>query len=163
MFESSFSQCKKLSVQPNITLITWETTIEHGLDWKFYDELTHEKFKYTPFLRQLIKSAEAMSRDMCQQMTSLSESDANIHSEFVSQMSGFVMCDLYCMVAALEPTSVSKYKYWDIEVELGGRHCRGMVAINWLETATKHNNVKIVLQMDMEKVKQCLMDTFGIY
>ncbi|TPX72256.1 hypothetical protein SpCBS45565_g00542 [Spizellomyces sp. 'palustris'] len=188
VFHSS-SQLSTPSNPPKLTLITWELTVEHGFPWSFFDYLTQTApvNEYGKFLRTVTGCAEALSRAQHELLAGgpgptvptavlVSKEQLGVstdavtgqktrirtqHEDYLYGANSFLMPDLYALVALLDPSSVTSYKDWDVQVELHGHHTRGMTHMDWWGASPVPGpNVRVVLAMDREKVKMMLEKSF---
>lgn len=139
-------------------LITWETTLEHCLPWSFYDVLSNSESPLSKLLKSIIAKAECMLRKEVEEPF-LEVTDH--HLTYVQQATSFVMCDVYALLALVHPDAILARKYWDIEIELHGKHTRGMVSIDWFQSNShEKSNAQVVLKLNTDKLKSMLSEIF---
>ncbi|KAJ3155841.1 Envelope glycoprotein [Geranomyces variabilis] len=189
VFHSASQISKPENGPPKLTLATWEFTVEHGFPWSFFDHLTQEApvNTYGRFLRSMTGCAEALSRSQHELIAGgpgpkptttailvdkeklgdkAAENGAakrprHHHEEYLYGAHSFLMPDLYALIAYLDPESVTSYKDWDVQVELNGTHTRGMTHMDWWgSTPALGPNSRVILAMDLERVKTILVKTF---
>ncbi|KAI9105736.1 Inosine/uridine-preferring nucleoside hydrolase domain-containing protein [Phlyctochytrium arcticum] len=185
----SASQYSSPDAAPKLTLATWELTVEHGFPWSVFDYLTQTApvNKYGKFLRTMTSCAEALSRSqhellaggpgpsspapllvgkeeygMTTDATTGAKSRVRTHhEEYLYGAHSFLMPDLYALVALLNPESVTSFKDWDVQVELNGKHTRGMTHMDWWGASKVPGpNARVILAMDREVVKTLLEKSF---
>ncbi|KAJ3308113.1 hypothetical protein HDU76_004126 [Blyttiomyces sp. JEL0837] len=146
---------------PKLTVVTWETTLDYGLEWEFFDMLK-EPSKSSPlgiFLGKYAAFYENMSRDLCERMEKKSDKERSLHDQYLMNALRFVMCDIYACVAALRPSAILHFKDWDVKIELSGSLSRGLMALDWF-AADANANARVVLALDYDAVKMLLKETF---
>ncbi|KAI8919351.1 Inosine/uridine-preferring nucleoside hydrolase domain-containing protein [Powellomyces hirtus] len=182
VFHSASQLSKPEEAPPKLTLVTWELTVEHGFPWSFFDYLTQSQpvNEFGRFLRSMTGCAMALSRSQHELLAggpgpsnsailvekeqlgeAATTKTRTHHEEYLYGAHSFLMPDLYALVAALDPESVTSYKDWDVQVELNGTHTRGMTHMDWWgATPAMGPNSRVVLAMDNERTKAILEKTF---
>jgi purine nucleosidase len=120
---------------PGLTLISWETTMDHGF--------TAEQVETLMAIDATRPRAEFFRR----------VSRGTI--EVVQQMLGhqvLVTPDALAVAVALEPDIVCRAERHCVQVELAGRHTRGHTTVDWLDQTGRQPNVNLVLEMDTERL-----------
>ena len=78
----------------------------------------------------------------------------------------WIMCDQFAVIAALDPSSVTKSADYKAMVELSGMYSRGNTLLErrlFVTDKKGHkNNVTVIENMDMEKIKKHLLSAFGV-
>lgn len=114
----------------DITMISWEQTLDADLTWRWYDEvIATESNKTTKLLRAITRHYEKLSRSP-------------------DHYRQFVMCDMVAMAAMLKPELITEMESLHGTVELGGVHTRGTTVFDWYRASKKEPNVNIVLKID---------------
>jgi inosine-uridine nucleoside N-ribohydrolase len=127
---------------PDITMVSWEQTLEADLSWLWYDEvIAIESNVYTKFLRAATKKYESITRQ------------TSHHREFV-------MCDMVAMAAMLDPEMILDKQRLHVVVDTGSGHARGATIFDWYSLSKNATNVTIVLKMDIEKYRNFTKDIF---
>jgi purine nucleosidase len=116
---------------PGLTLISWETTMDHCLTAEQAETLMAIDSPRGEFFRRI-------SRGMI---------------EFDRQFLGGQLpeADALAVAVALEPDIVRKAEARYVQVELAGQHTRGQTAVDWYDLTEQEPNVNLVLEVDMER------------
>jgi purine nucleosidase len=119
-----------LNAFPHSSMLSWETTLRHGLTWEQYDALTQ------------IDSATARF------FTAITQ---DLSSRWRRPGSDFVVPDPLAMAAALDPTVVTKSSTRYMSVELHGALTRGQTVIDHRGRLGHAPNVDIIETIDDAK------------
>ncbi|KAJ3099195.1 Envelope glycoprotein [Phlyctochytrium planicorne] len=143
---------------PLVEIVPWETTVEHGIPWTFYDGIVASDEALPAFLRGYVKTAEMLGRKG-QNGVVKKVGMRTVVENHLLQINTFLMCDIYAAIAFLEPKSVQSSQEWDVKIELGGTHSRGLLALEWFGTPGA-SNARIVTSIDREMVRSLYEKTF---
>ncbi|KAI8801877.1 Inosine/uridine-preferring nucleoside hydrolase domain-containing protein [Cladochytrium replicatum] len=163
---------------PKIVVVPWETTIEGGLPWDFFDLVTNSTNGSRPlflrkFLRAICHTYERVGRPTTASQPSSSAPDSSLVSQMVdmeigmhalyrTRISLWALCDVYAVAALVGgDAAVTGKKYWrEVHVELEGTHGRGLMALDWFAESEEVDAVMVVVGIDREYVKKMYLDTF---
>lgn len=118
---------------PGLTLVSWETTLAHGLTLKQVETLMAVDSPRAAFFRRITQRT----------------------IEYIHQVLGrheLLMPDGLAVAVALEPDIVRNVEAHYVQVELAGRHTRGQTTVDWFDRAGQAPNVSLVLEMDTQRV-----------
>lgn len=116
-----------------LSIVPWEFTEEHGLSWEYYDELVQSGTKEAAFLQFSSSVFESSTR---------------------SNLTKFVLCDVYAAFSLLFPDTVESEDAHVCQVETHGGMSRGMLSVDWYNKSGLPKNATIVHSMNMEMVKK---------
>ncbi|KAI8612140.1 Inosine/uridine-preferring nucleoside hydrolase domain-containing protein [Chytriomyces sp. MP71] len=150
---------------PKVTIVPWETTVDHGLPWTFFDKLAGRsdasklKSKYSQFIEGYVKTYEGFGR---KEQQSLANHDKLSHIQaYFMNMDKFCMCDIYATICIVDPTAVTEYKDLDTKIELAGTHTRGMLAFDWHDFGNSAKpNCRVIFGFDMAKLMDAMEKAF---
>jgi len=112
-------------------MVTWETTLAHGIPSETILKLSHNDNPRSKFLNKLMSRVEIYKKN---QKTKLS-----------------YFADPLAMAVMLEPDivveSIDKY----VQIERFGHLSRGMTVVDWWGSSQKTPNVNIVQKVDLER------------
>ncbi|KAI9332595.1 Inosine/uridine-preferring nucleoside hydrolase domain-containing protein [Zopfochytrium polystomum] len=165
---------RRVMAKPPVTIVSWETTLDHGLNWAEYDAILDEmggaETAQSVLWKGMTHFYESMGRQMFSNLTRGEDGGADGEEKkngvvaaaaeghhFAAHKldSGrFILCDFYAAVVALNPKAMVHYHDWDAQVELAGRLSRGMLAFNWLFDEP-NPNVRVAFSID----KSAVVDT----
>jgi purine nucleosidase len=124
---------------PGLTLVPWETVLDHGLTPDQVEELCSMGTAKAEFFRR------------------------SIRKRYLNQIPGVKMLfepDPLAMAIALEPDIISSAEARFVEVELGGKQTRGQVVVDWSGVTGQSPNAKLILEINRERffenMKLCL-------
>jgi len=113
-----------------ITMVSWEQTVECDLSWDWYDRVIKPATTpVTAYLRAITAHYETLTRK----------------PEYFRQ---FVMCDMVAAAALLDPSLILESKRLHGHVETGGLHSRGATVFDWYGHHGKPENVVVVMKLD---------------
>jgi purine nucleosidase len=115
---------------PGLSLVPWETIMDHGLLPGQVEELCSMGTSKAEFFRR------------------------SIRKRYLKQIPGLKMLfepDPLAMAVALEPEIISRAEARYAEVELGGRQTRGQVVVDWFDLTEQSPNVNLVLEINRER------------
>jgi purine nucleosidase len=118
---------------PGLTLISWETTLDHGFTAEQVETLMSMDSPRAQFFRRITPQT----------------------IEFVHQilgLEGMFSPDALAVAVALEPGIVRKAEAHYIQVELAGEHTRGQTTVDWLDRTGHQPNVNLVLEVDPQRL-----------
>jgi purine nucleosidase len=125
---------------PEVTLVSWETTLAHGLQLEQVEELAKGDSPRADFFRR------------------------TIHKRFVAQDSGQRVLsepDPLALAVALEPDIVRRAETRFVEIELAGRFTRGQTVVDWYGLTDHAHNAQLVLEVDRERYWELLKLSLG--
>ncbi|KAI9332476.1 Inosine/uridine-preferring nucleoside hydrolase domain-containing protein [Zopfochytrium polystomum] len=160
--------------KPPVTIVSWETTLDHGLNWAEYDAILDEmggaETAQSVLWKGMTHFYESMGRQMFSNLTrgedGGAEGEEKKNGVVAAAAEGhhfaahkldsgrFILCDFYAAVVALNPKAMVHYHDWDAQVELAGRLSRGMLGFNWLFDEP-NPNVRVAFSID----KSAVVDT----
>lgn len=115
---------------PEVTLVSWETTLAHGLRPQQVEELAQGDSPRADLFRRTIQK------------------------RFVEQATGQRVLsepDPLALAVALEPDIVRRAETRYVEVELAGRFTRGQTVVDWYDLTGRPHNANLVLEVDRER------------
>jgi purine nucleosidase len=114
---------------PGMTLISWETTMAHGLAAEQVETLMAMNSPRADFFRRITRR------------TLESVHHALGRHELLAP-------DGLAMAVALEPDIVRQAETHYVQVELAGHHTRGQTTVDWFDRTGEEPNVNLVLEVD---------------
>jgi purine nucleosidase len=115
---------------PGLTLISWETLLDHPLTAEQVETLMAIDSPRAEFFRRISRKFF----DLCYQA-----------------WGRMLQSDAFAVAVALEPDIVRKAEAHHIQVELAGQYTRGHTAVDWFDITGQEPNVNLILEMDMER------------
>jgi purine nucleosidase len=122
-----------LDAWTGLTLISWETTLEHGFTPAQVDALMAVDSPCAEFFRRITRHALEMT-----------ERSLGVPTLYAP--------DGLAVAVALEPDIVLKAERHPIQVELSGQHTRGQTVVDWNDRTSQASNVNLVLELDREQL-----------
>lgn len=122
---------------PGLTLVSWETTMEHPFSEAQVNALLAVDSPRAEFLRRISQNTLTYLEKILGRRTMLEP-------------------DLLAMAVALEPGIVREHAAHHVEIELAGTSTRGQSCVDWFGMSGKPANVDLVLALDTERVWQLL-------
>ncbi len=122
---------------PGLTLVSWETTVEH------------------PFSEAQVKALLALNSPRAEFLRRIS-SGAMAFLERIMGHPTMMEPDLLAMAIALEPGIVRRKEAHFVQVELAGAFTRGQTCVDWYGMSGKEPNVEIALELDTDRVWELL-------
>jgi purine nucleosidase len=116
-----------------LTLISWETTMDHCLTAEQVETLVAMDSPRAEFFRRITRGMIEFNYEFLGRQL-LPEPDA------------------LAVAVALEPDIVRKAEAHYVQVELAGHHTRGQTTVDWYDQTGHEPNVNLVLQMDSERL-----------
>lgn len=123
---------------PGLTLVSWETTMDHGLSADQVEALMAVDSPRGEFFRRITRRT----------------------IEFIHQFLGREVLfapDGLAVAVALEPGIVRKAETHYVQIELAGHHTRGQTAVDWFDRTGHEPNVNLVLEMDAGRVWELML------
>ena len=117
---------------PGLTLVSWETTMQHLLSYEQMNELMSRRTVKSEFFRRITSWQLEYCRD-------------KLHRP------GFYAPDELAMAIAVEPELVTRSEQHSVTVELAGVNTRGQTIVDWFDLTGRAPNVNIVLEVDRER------------
>jgi purine nucleosidase len=114
---------------PGLTLLSWETTMDHGIPVEQVESLWAADSPRAEFFR---RTAERSIR---------------LLEQFFGRRTLWVP-DPLAVAVALEPDIVRRAEAHYVQVELAGHHTRGQTTVDWHDRTGHEPNVNIVLEVD---------------
>jgi len=118
---------------PGLTLISWETTLDHCLTGEQVETLMAMDSPRAEFFRRI-------SRGMIE-----------FNYQFLGRQE-FLAPDGLAIAVALEPDIVRKAEARYVQIELAGHHTRGQTTVDWYDLTGQEPNVNLVLEMNTERL-----------
>ncbi|KAJ3218102.1 hypothetical protein HDU67_006660 [Dinochytrium kinnereticum] len=147
------------SAPPLLEIVPWETTVEHGIPWTFFDSLVAQGGALAAFLRGYASAAESLGRAGQLSLTRKVGMRTCVENHLIGANT-FLMCDIYAAIAVLEPKSILSVQDWDAKIELGGTHSRGLLAMEWFGSVGAAN-ARFITTLDREIIRSLLERTFA--
>ncbi len=117
---------------PDLTLVSWETTMEHMLSPQQVETLMAGDTPRARFMRRITEQMLAFV------LTKLGRP-------------GLFAPDPLAVAIAIEPDLVTKSEKRAVAVELAGSHTRGQTTVDWFGLTGKEPHVNLVLQVDVDR------------
>ena len=117
---------------PGLSLISWETTLNHFFSREQVNELMNAGTHKADFFKRITQ----MSFDYATQRLG---------------RPGMYAPDPLAMAVALEPEIVTRAEMHAMTVELTGTHTRGQTTVDWSNLTDRTPNVNIILEVDRER------------
>jgi purine nucleosidase len=118
---------------PGLTLISWETTMAHGLTAAQAEALMSIDSPRGEFFRRITRRTVEAVHDM-------------LGREELFTPDGLAVA------VALEPDIVRRAETHHVQVELAGRHTRGQTVVDWFDQSGREPNVNLVLEVDTTRL-----------
>lgn len=118
---------------PMVEVVSWETTLAHGL--------TSEQVEW-------LWSAQTARGEFFRRITGHTR-------DFIQGILGRPMLlepDLLALAAAVEPGIVTRFEDKHVEVELSGAHTRGQTVVDWMGSTKMAPNARLILEMDRDRI-----------
>ncbi|EDO33492.1 predicted protein, partial [Nematostella vectensis] len=118
----------------NMSLITWEFTLENPMTWAWFDEYAAVNTTKGRFIY-------------------------NITRHTFENGGPYITCDPFTVAVVARPDIITKSKMVYLTVELDGRITRGQVVVDWRGVMGKPPNVLLIENVDMSKFKRMMLDS----
>lgn len=117
---------------PHVTLVSWETTLAHGLTAEQVAALMAVDSPRAAFFRRITRrTIEFLHRELGRR--------------------DFLAPDGLAVAVALEPDIVRQAETHHVRIELAGRHTRGQTVVDWHDRTGRRPNVDLVLEVDNKR------------
>ncbi|KAJ3247500.1 hypothetical protein HDU77_008548 [Chytriomyces hyalinus] len=154
-----------LESTPKVTLVPWETTVDHAVPWTFFDRIVGRNAskpapsKYAQFFQSYVKFYEDADR---KHATATQEAPLLPIERYYRNHEQFIMCDMYATVCAVDPSAVTEFRDFNAQIELGGTHSRGLLTFNWHDYSIPPAlpNCRVIFGVDNGKVLDALERAF---
>lgn len=112
-----------------VCIVSWETCLEHELEWEFYDRYVQAGTKQAEFMKKISSKIR----------------------EYEAKMNGpFITCDPFAACAAIQPQIVLQETSVYATVELKEGLTRGQMVIDWRGMLKKAANVRLITKIDLD-------------
>lgn len=119
-----------------ISLVSWETCLEHELDWEFFDNYVGAGTKRSEFFKKIMSKVK----------------------EYEAQMKGpYITCDPYAICAAIQPRIVLEETSVHATMELKEGITRGQMVIDWRGLLKKSANVRLITKIDLDLFMEMML------
>lgn len=126
---------------PMITLISWETTLSHGIPVEKYQKLLENDNPRSQFAKKITKqSFDYLIKLLNRQMSYLA--------------------DPLAMAVLLEPDIALESEEVYMQIERYGKLSRGMTVVDWLGRTKIPSNVNLVLKIDVDRFYKLMQMAF---
>ena len=126
---------------PRFTLVDWEATMRHGLDFERFEALLAKGDARAKFYDSITAKTRAWSRERGRPK--------------------LLIADALAMAVALQPDIVTHAEEHHVGVELDGRLTRGATVVDWQDRLGKRANAHIVLDVDQARFEGLLASAVG--
>jgi len=117
---------------PKFTMVSWETTVEHGIPLNYFTSLFQMNTPASCFIKKISEKSHGHIRKVLKR-------DKNFNA------------DPLAMAIAIDPSIVldSEEKY--VQIERYGQLTQGMTVVDWFNQSGRKPNVEIVRKVNFEK------------
>ena len=126
---------------PSFTLVDWEATMHHGLDFDRFEALLARGDARAKFYSSITAKTRAWSRERGRPK--------------------LLIADALAMAVALEPGIVTRSERHHVGIELDGRLTRGASVVDWQNRLGMSANADIVLEVDHSRFESLLASAVG--
>ncbi|MFT3790666.1 MAG: nucleoside hydrolase [Rudaea sp.] len=126
---------------PRFTLVDWEATMRHGLDFARFEAMLAKGDARAKFYDSITAKTRAWSRERGRPK--------------------LLIADALAMAVALEPDIVLRAEAHHVGVELGGALTRGATVVDWQDRLGRPANADIVLDVDQSRFESLLAAAVG--
>ena len=126
---------------PHVTLVDWEATVRHGLDFERFEAMLDKGDARAQFYASITQKTRAWSRERGRPK--------------------LLIADALAMAVALEPDIVLREEERHVAVELDGRLTRGATVVDWENRLGERANARIVLDVDQSRFEALLASAVG--
>ena len=126
---------------PRFTLVDWEATMRHGLDFERFEAMLAKGDARAKFYDLITAKTRAWSRERGRPK--------------------LLIADALAMAVALQPDIVTHAEEHHVGVELDGRLTRGATVVDWQDRLGKRANAHIVLDVDQARFEGLLASAVG--
>lgn len=124
-----------LAAFPQATMLSWETTLQHGFAWDTFNALCQIDTVNGRFFR-------AISQETAERLQTTFARPA------------YLLPDPLAMAIALRPQLIRQSGKYYVTVELSGRHTRGQTVIDYNHMSGQRSNVNVIQSLDTDGVYQ---------
>lgn len=119
-----------------ISIVSWETCLEHELTWEFFDSYVGADTKQAQFMKKITSNIK----------------------EYEAKMNGpFITCDPYAVCAAIQPHIVLEETSVHATMELKEGLTRGQMVIDWRGLLKKPANVRLITKIDLDLFMEMML------
>ena len=129
------------SAWPQFTLVDWEATMRHGLDFDGFEAMLAKGDARAKFYDSITSKTRAWSRERGRPK--------------------LLIADALAMAVALEPDIVTRAEDHHVGIELDGRLTRGASVVDWQDRHGRAANARIVLEVDHSRFEALLASAVG--
>ncbi|MBS0515188.1 MAG: nucleoside hydrolase [Proteobacteria bacterium] len=129
------------SAWPQFTLVDWEATMRHGLDFARFEAMLARGDARAKFYDSITAKTRAWSRGRGRPK--------------------LLIADALAMAVALEPDIVTRAEDHHVGVELDGKLTRGATVVDWQDRNARPANARIVLEVDQSRFEALLAAAVG--
>ena len=126
---------------PQFTLVDWEATMRHGLDFEGFEKMLAAGDSRAKFYASITRKTRAWSRERGR--------------------AKLLIADALAMAVALEPGIVMHMEERHVAVELNGPLTRGATVVDWQRRLGRPANANIVLEVDQSRFEALLASAVG--
>lgn len=126
---------------PQFTLVDWEATVRHGLDFDRFEAMLAKGDAGAKFYASITQKTRAWSRERGRPK--------------------LLIADALAMAVALEPDIVTRAEEHHVAVEIDGRLTRGATVVDWQDRLGQPANARIVLEVDHSRFEGLLASAVG--
>lgn len=126
---------------PELTLVTWEATMAHGMPLADFTDLMNRDNPRSQFLKRITRKTLDYLKE--------------VHKTKLSYAA-----DPLAMAVLIEPEIVLEAVDKYVQIERMGQLSRGMTVVDWFDRSHHAPNVKIVLKVDQERFFELLALAF---
>ncbi|WP_347262021.1 nucleoside hydrolase [Rudaea sp.] len=126
---------------PQFTLVDWEATMRHGLDFDRFEAMLAKGDARAKFYASITEKTRAWSKERGRPK--------------------LLIADALAMAVALEPDIVTHSEEHHVAVELDGRLTRGATVVDWQDRLGQPANARIVLEVDHARFEALLASAVG--
>lgn len=124
------------------TMLSWETTLAHGIPWQKFKALCAIDTVKGRFF-------DAISRQTAQRLQRIYKRPA------------YLMPDPLAMAVALQPSLIQESGKFFVTVELNGKHTRGQTVIDYNHMSGNAPNVQVIQALDIDGVQALFVDALS--
>ena len=124
------------------TMLSWETTLAHGITWQKFKALCAIDTAKGRFF-------DAISRQTAQRLQRIYKRPA------------YLMPDPLAMAVALQPSLIQQSGKFFVTVELNGKHTRGQTVIDYNHMSGNAPNVQVIQALDIDGVQALFIDALS--
>jgi purine nucleosidase len=124
-----------LNSWPGLALVSWETTLKHGLTAEQIETLVSIDSPRAEFFRRTIS----------RRVATLPSGEQRLYEP-----------DPLAMAVALEPGIVQRAESRHVQVELAGASTRGQTVVDWFDISGQAANVELILDVDQVRFIELL-------